>query len=212
MSRGLIVVGVLLLVAALAFFYFSFVMLSEAPDPVHTSEARQIDTPLWEVPGFDLVNSEGQSVKKEDLLGKVWVAAFIFTRCQGPCPLITKRMTEIHGRIAGTEGLRLVSFSIDPSYDQPPILRAYAELWGADAGQWDFLTSSDPVAMQELTSAFKVAAFREPDSEGSEVPNITHSTNVLLIDRQGFVRALYGTVEPGVSAVVAQDMKKLLDE
>src|SRR5262252_9567999 len=36
---------------------------------------------LWAVPDFALMERSGQSVTRADLLGRVWIASIIFTRC-----------------------------------------------------------------------------------------------------------------------------------
>ena len=51
--------------------------------------------PLWDPNGvedFSLTECHGQTVTKADLLGKPWVACFIFTRCAGPCPRVSEQM------------------------------------------------------------------------------------------------------------------------
>ncbi|MGA1130385.1 MAG: SCO family protein, partial [Chthoniobacterales bacterium] len=57
------------------------------------SERRDIERlpVIREVPGFVLTDQDGNTVTNEDLRGKIWIADFIFTRCKGPCPLMTAR-------------------------------------------------------------------------------------------------------------------------
>ncbi len=43
---------------------------------------------LGEVPAFEFTRSNGKKLSRQDLLGQVWVADFIFTRCGGQCPLL----------------------------------------------------------------------------------------------------------------------------
>jgi protein SCO1/2 len=79
------------------------------------------EKPLWDPAGiedFSLTEAHGKTVTKADLLGKPWVACFIFTRCVGPCPLVSEQMQAIQTRLKGFD-LRLVSFSVDPDRDTP---------------------------------------------------------------------------------------------
>ena len=73
----------------------------------------------WEIPPFHLVDQNGDTLRSSDLLGRPWVASFIFTNCPGVCPLISARMARIRDvlRSEGRLGLevRLVSFTVVPS-------------------------------------------------------------------------------------------------
>ena len=209
MNRGLLVIGAILLFLAGLFVYYGWVMLDSATTG-STSSSRLPENKLWEVPDFELTNCNGTTVTRTDLQGKVWVAAFIFTRCPGPCPLITQRMVEIQNALDAESDARLVSFTIDPAYDQPDVLLKYAETWKADSNRWYFLTSEDEDTVQDLTQALRVAAYRE-GTDASGVPNITHGTNLLLIDQSGWVRGIYSTEDPEVCSQVVAGINWLRD-
>lgn len=49
---------------------------------------------------FALLNIDGTTVTREDLLGHSWIAAFIFTRCAGPCPKVTGQMRILQDQLA----------------------------------------------------------------------------------------------------------------
>src|SRR5437867_913183 len=87
---------------------------------------------LGEVADFALTERSGETVHRADLLGKVWVAAFGFTRCTGPCPQVSGTMARLQAELAGQPDVRLVSFSVDPDHDTPEVLREYAQRFGAD--------------------------------------------------------------------------------
>jgi protein SCO1/2 len=80
----------------------------------------------------------------DDLLkGKVVVISFMYTRCDGSCPLTiaaVRRLQEALGARAGRD-VFLHSITLDPAYDTPTVLRAYAAGVGAGAG-WRFLTGA----------------------------------------------------------------------
>ena len=50
---------------------------------------------LRALPDFNLIDTNGDRFGLKDLEGKVWVADFIFTRCAGPCLLLTQKMGEL---------------------------------------------------------------------------------------------------------------------
>src|SRR5262249_16936989 len=74
---------------------------------------------LGEVPDFALLDRSGQQVSKADLLGKVWIASLIFTRCVDECPLVSSQMARLQDAFAAEPDVRLVSITVDPAYDTP---------------------------------------------------------------------------------------------
>src|SRR5688500_16670878 len=81
--------------------------------------------PLYPAPAFKSTDQDGRTVTNADLGDKTWVVNFIFTRCGGACPLITRKMVNVARKVPGN-GLRFVSISVDPEYDTPAILKRYA--------------------------------------------------------------------------------------
>jgi protein SCO1/2 len=151
---------------------------------------------LFPVPDFTLENCLGEAVSKDDLLGQIWVVDFIFTRCGGPCPLMTQRMRTLQGRLI-EEGLtdpphsvRLVSISVDPAYDTPEVLYEFATNWKADLTSWHFLTGPPESTLRVIREGFKTAAEREGPAD-LDLPDIIHSTHFLLVDQRGWVRKIF---------------------
>jgi protein SCO1/2 len=92
------------------------------------------------VADFSLTNQQGKPIRRTDLDGQPWVADFIFTRCAGPCPLLTAQMAAVADSLGASSPVRFVSFSVDPERDTPETLTRYAEGYGADPARWHFLT------------------------------------------------------------------------
>lgn len=161
------------------------------------------------VPEFSLTERDGRTVTREDLLGTIWVADFIFTTCAGPCPMLTLRMRSLQQGIREfDQEVKLVSFSVDPEYDRPPILRAYAERYGADAQRWWFVTSDDQGTMYELIQR----GFLQTVSPAEKGSPIIHSTRFVLVDRMGRIRAVYDGLEASSKAQILRDIRRLLTE
>ena len=74
------------------------------------------------VPTFQLTNQNGQPFGSAQLVGKIWIADFIYTTCPGPCPMISGRMSELQKPLENSD-VHLVSFSVDPDKDTPAVLR-----------------------------------------------------------------------------------------
>lgn len=162
-----------------------------------------------DVPDFSLIGRDGRTVTKADLLGHVWVADFIFTTCAGPCPMLSLRMRSLQKSIREFEGrVKLVSFSVDPEYDQPAILRAYAKRHEADPNLWWFLTNNDEQAMHE----FVKSGFLQAVSPAARGGAIIHSTQFVIVDRKGRIRSWYDGLEAASKPLILRDIESLLDE
>jgi protein SCO1/2 len=156
-----------------------------------------------DIPQFELTAQNGQPFHSHTLAGKIWVADFIYTTCPGPCPRMTSQMREVQDAILKVPDVRLVSFTIDPAEDTPPVLAAYAKTHGASESIWYFLTG--PMATLQMLDrdAFKLGAI-----DGS----MQHSTRFVLVDRQGRIRGYYDTSESNAIPKVIADIRALAQE
>src|ERR1700675_3050639 len=111
---------------------------------------------LGDIPQFELMAQDGQPFHSRVLAGKIWVADFIYTTCPGPCPRMTSQMREVQDAVLKIPDVRLVSFTVDPAEDTPPVLAAYAKTHGASDSIWYFLTG--PVSTLQMLDrdAFKL--------------------------------------------------------
>jgi len=165
---------------------------------VLTGCARQAPLPVYgHVPKFVLTSQTGAPFDSSSLAGKIWVADFFFTTCLGPCPRMSAEMHSVQKRIADLPDVRLVSFTVDPEHDQPPVLAAYAQKFRAAPGRWFFLTGS-----RDSLNALDHDTFKMGAVDGSFV----HSTLFALVDRRGFIRGYYHTedgesLDPLISAI-----------
>jgi cytochrome oxidase Cu insertion factor (SCO1/SenC/PrrC family) len=95
-----------------------------------------------------LVTQDGKEVRFFDdvLKDQVVVIQFIFTRCEGACPLTTQKLIQTRAALGGAlgDGLRFVSISVDPTHDGPAQLRAFARKQGAAVPGWILLAGAKP--------------------------------------------------------------------
>ena len=161
------------------------------------------------LPDFSLTDHLGQPFTREGLTGTVWIADFIFTRCAGQCPLMSAQMAKLQGAFAGLPKVQLVSFSVDASYDTPPILAAYAVQYDARADRWHFV-SGNPEAVAVLARQGFHLGVGEGAASAQEP--ITHSVRLVLVDQQGHVRGYYPATEPAAITRLTRDARRLLKE
>jgi protein SCO1/2 len=157
------------------------------------------------VPPFQLIDQNGESFGSQQLLGKIWIADFVFTTCPGPCPLISSRMSETQKPLRDTD-IKLVSFSVDPEHDTPAVLLAYAAQWHAQPGRWHFLTGDKNTIYRLSRDGFKLAT-----AEGGATGPI-HSTRMVLVDRGGVIRGYYDATDADAVTRLLADTNRLLRE
>jgi protein SCO1/2 len=147
-----------------------------------------------QVPHFDLIDSSGQPFDSRSLNGKVWIADFIYTNCPGPCPRMTSQMHGVERKIEGDGDVRIVSFSVDPAHDSPPVLNDFAHRFGGPTPQWFFLTGAPQTLHNLARNVFMV---------GDLVGVMDHSTKFIVVDKKGRIRGYYSTFDPqGISALL----------
>jgi len=158
---------------------------------------------LGEVPDFSLTAETGEAFQGSSLKGSVWVADFIFTTCQGPCPRMSGLMRVIQNETRELEGVKLASFTVAPEHDTPEVLTAYGKRYQAEPGRWHFLTGE-----RETIHGLSRETFKLGDVDG----NLNHSTRFVLVDRKGRIRGYYGSSEDGNWKQVVPDIRRLLEE
>ncbi|MCX7915974.1 MAG: SCO family protein [Verrucomicrobiae bacterium] len=164
---------------------------------------------LGSVPDFRLVESSGAERARADLVGKVWIASFIFTRCAEECPAMMRAEVKLQRNLPVREDLILVSFSVDPDYDTPERLRAYAEMFGADRSRWWFFTGDKKSIYRLAIEGFRLSTM-EADPE-NEMP-ILHSSKLVLVDRRGTIRGYYDSMDEMELRQLVRDARRLLAE
>lgn len=166
---------------------------------------------LAAIPPFQLTDEAGRPFGSAELAGRVWVASFIFTRCETVCPRITARMARIQDRARSLEpALHLVSISVDPEHDAPARLAEYARAHRASPRMWTFLTGSSAAVQETVQRGFRVSVGREP-GDASAPAAISHGSHLVLVDGAGRIRGYYDPEEPDVVDRVVRDAALLVN-
>lgn len=160
-----------------------------------------------EVAEFNFTTQDGDKLGLDDLKGDYWIADFIFTNCTSVCIPMTTNMTALQDDLAKKDlDVQLVSFSVDPDYDSPEVLKEYAEDYDADLSSWSFLTGYDFETIEELSvKSFQSGLTQIPNSD-----QVQHGVRFFLVDPEGVVIKSYdGTAEKDIEALL-EDLKKVL--
>ena len=191
---------------------------------VATLACSSDDLPTYyEIPSFSLTDQMGRTVTRDDIEGRVVLANFVFTNCTEFCPTLTPRMAQVQQRLReddflGSEVI-LLSFTVDPEYDSPDVLHAYANTHDADHDAWRFLTGTPEEMQRIVTDGFKLAYTEAPKSMEHLHPdgsvhiheyNVVHTNRLALGDREGRVRAYYDGAVDWDMDLVLRDIRKLV--
>lgn len=179
----------------LGFSLLSFVLISLAC----TDPASKLPN-YGKVPAFTMTDSQGHSFDSRELAGKVWVADFIYTNCPAACPFMSARMRSVENAIRGERDVQLVSISVDPARDTPPVLNAFAQRYGAPTDQWIFLTGSPDTVHLLAYQTFHI---------GDVLGKIEHSTKFVLVDKRGNIRGYYSTYDKDGIPTLLRDVSAL---
>ncbi len=167
---------------------------------------------LGTVPPFRLTDQTGHAFGSRQLRGKAWVAGFIFTRCAGPCPMITSQMARLHQELGdwpNSGRVQFVSVTVDPQHDTPQVLQRYARLAHADPDRWRFLTGDQQQVWRLIRSGFMLPVEDNPDQPDAP---IIHSQKLVLVDQAGQIRGYYDGLDASGQAALRRDLRRLLGQ
>ena len=145
-----------------------------------------------QVPDIPMVNQNGKTINLQQFKGKAVLITFIDSQCTDDCPIITGLFGKVNTLLQNDPDAyadsKLVSISIDPKYDTPPVLRRYGlkYLHGNSAGfaHWEFVDLL-PAPLKRLATAFGVVY-------APVKGDIVHTMQTALIAPDGTVAELWG--------------------
>jgi cytochrome oxidase Cu insertion factor (SCO1/SenC/PrrC family) len=139
------------------------------------------DVPLVDASGaaFGLAAHRSAEPPTPLLLG------FAFSRCAVPtaCPALVQNLQAV----SAATGVPALVVSLDPTYDTPAVLEAWAAR--AQAPDVTFATGADGLVNDALPSLFNVITL-------GTAPAMTHGVKAALLDKDGRVRATYSDNAP----------------
>ncbi|TDQ15144.1 protein SCO1/2 [Algoriphagus boseongensis] len=165
------------------------------------------DTVYHTIADFAFVNQVGDTVRKADMSGKVYVADFFFTTCPTICPIMKKEMLRVFMKYQDNPDFKILSHSIDPTHDTQEVLKDYAEKLGVeDASTWNFLTGDQEKIFEIGQTSYLTTAMADQMEPGG----FLHSGAFLLIDQNGRIRGVYDGTKADQVDRLLNDIPKLL--
>jgi cytochrome oxidase Cu insertion factor (SCO1/SenC/PrrC family) len=167
------------------------------------------------VADFTLTNQDGKVTTLADLSNHIWVADIIFTRCAGPCPIITGHMKSLEDALPKTSNAKLVTLTTDPDYDTPAMMKRYGERFGADFSRWMLLTGTKAEIGALGGGSLKLSAVPVPTADQTNAVDLfIHTTIFVIVDKHARLRGSFetvgddvdwtNTVQPRIVAAVRQ--------
>ena len=204
--RGPMVVGGIIAVLGV-------LMLGAIIAPTLAMRDRPPDIEVYgDVPDFSFVDHTGATIVKDDLIGKVVVMNFVFTRCATVCPVFTMRMRRVQDRTEDIAAdLKLLSFTVDPDHDTPAVLAQYADKHGADPDRWRFVTGDYQKVRTIVSEGFALAMDVVGEQPGGG-PDIAHSEHFVLVDRHGRIRGYYNSTDATRVERMLRDARRVMRE
>ena len=164
----------------------------------------------------DVLTSENKPKSLHQLMGsKIVLLSFIYATCSdvNGCPLATLVLHKISQQLQKqpelADKLRLLTLSFNPIHDTPEKMREYAESFKIGLFDWQFLTTRDESALQQILNAYQQNIQKIVDEKGQFTGTYSHLLRVYLIDTDKNVRNIY-SVDFLHADTVINDIKTLL--
>jgi protein SCO1 len=150
---------------------------------------------------FNLVRaSDGLAVNAEDYRGRVVLLYFGYTHCPDVCPTTLANLSDVLKRLGrDAEKVRVLFVTVDPDRDTLPLLKQYAQAFGA---QVDGLRGSKN-QIADAARRYRVAYSVKPAPEYV----VTHTSAVFVFDDKG--RARLVSLDTNDTAAVAEDVGRI---
>lgn len=173
---------------------------------------------IGKAPQFEFINQYNELISNSFYNNKVYVVEFFFTTCPTICPKMNENMVKLQNEFYGNLDFGIASFSINPDYDTPKILKEYAKSHGATLKNWHFLTGNKEKIYALANQGFALYAGENSEAQGG----FEHSGMFALIDKNGNIRsrldeygnpiAFYDGIDSKAIQMIKEDIKILIKE
>jgi protein SCO1/2 len=174
-------------------------------------------------PDFLLTNQDSILISNDDMIGKVYVLEFFFTRCPDICIEMNQNMKLLDEEFGDSNDFGIISITIDPNNDTPSILKKYSEALDVKSQNWHFLTGEKDYIYDLANIGFNIFA----NQNSNFIGGFEHQGYFALIDKDGYIRSrkdsfgnpiMYylgindiNAIQQGIG-MLNYDIKKLIDE
>jgi protein SCO1/2 len=148
---------------------------------------------------FSFVNQNGKVITQKDYEGKIYVADFFFTTCGTICPIMTTNMIDIQKAFLNNPKVMLLSHTVTPEIDSVSVLKKYATEKGVVDSKWNLVTGDKKEIYSMARKSYLAVKLGKP----SELYDMVHTENFVLVDSQKRVRGFYdGTKKEEIKRLI----------
>lgn len=158
---------------------------------------------------FELTDQLGRTITPKDFENKIYVAAFIFTTCEGICPSMTGNMTNVYREFLNDSDVLMLSHSVTPEVDSVPVLKAYADKYDVkNHDKWRFTTAP----RKHIYELARMHYFAAVDSGDGGPNDFVHTENLVLVDKEKRLRGFYDGTDYDEIDRLKADIHRLKEE
>lgn len=165
------------------------------------------DTVYHTISDFSFIDQQGDSVRKSDFHGKIYVANFFFTHCPDICPSMMSNIRFVYNKFKTSPDIRFLSMTVDPKRDSVGKLAIYGHNLGAKPKHWYLATGSKALLYSAAEHDYLLATVETPVETA-----FIHSDQVVLIDKESRIRGFYKGTDFNEIRRLADDVKALVAE
>ena len=176
----------------------------------HSRFGKKIpDTIYHVIRDFKALNQNADSVKFPADSNQITVFNFFYTRCPSSCVAMNRELEKVVKQYTNNRLMRFISISLDPEYDTPEVLSAYAKQFNTNNLKWDFIAGDRDSVFSMARKDFLVDAIVDT----SRTHHIVHSPMLILVDPQKRIRGYYDSSRGNdQTALLIDEIKVLITE
>ena len=153
------------------------------------------------IANFSFINQNGKVITQKDYERKIYVADFFFTTCGSICPIMTTNMFDVQKAFLHNPKVMLLSHSVTPDIDSVSVLKKYALEKGVVDSKWNLVTGDKKEIYSMARKSYLAVKLGNP----SELYDLVHTENFVLIDTQKRIRGFYDGTKK-------EEIKRLIDD
>ena len=178
--------------------------------PIFITDKTEVESKIKHIiADFSFLNQDSILISQKAIEGKIHIANFIFTSCGSICPKMTTNLKIVNDSLKNHSDIVLLSYSVTPWIDTPPVLKNYKAKNEITNPNWHFLTGSK----KDIYSLARKSYFAEEDFGFSkDSTEFLHTEHFILVDKTKRIRGIYnGTLELEMQQML-DDIKNLENE
>ncbi len=138
---------------------------------------------------LELERDTGEKVNFGQLEGKVWIVAYVYTRCPRGCSMVADVLKKFHDRYSSNPLFRTVAITLYPEEDTPEFLKGFREAKGMTGDRYWFLRGNGDAIRGYMKDEFKLIVTEVPKAEQTNpYDRWNHKLAIVLVDHQLRIR------------------------